>query len=157
MEGVDSFDDLTKLKGFKIVHLNVRSIVKKIDQLRVLLSNSKLDVITISETWLREHLHSRLVEIDGYNVHRLDRIKPRKKGKGGSVRGGGLLSYVSTSHSSSCEILSDLDNSDENLEAQWTLIHRPHSKNILICNQFFCTSKRSLPAYKKHHQEHRQN
>ena len=48
----DTFEELGKCKGFKLVHLNVRSLPKKIDQLRVLLAGTQLDVVTLSETWL---------------------------------------------------------------------------------------------------------
>ena len=136
MDGIDTFEDLAKVKGFKLVHLNVRSIVKKINQLRLLDVDSRIDIVTISESWLKDHLHSRLVGIEGYDMHRLDRVKPRKQGKRKCVRGGGLITYVNARHSSSCEILTDLNISDENLEAQWTLIHRPNCKNVLICNTY---------------------
>ncbi len=38
-------------KGFKIGHLNIRSLVKNIDQLRIYLSNHQYDTICINETW----------------------------------------------------------------------------------------------------------
>ena len=39
-----TFDTLNKTKGFKIAHLNVRSIVKKMDQIWLHLFNSKIDI-----------------------------------------------------------------------------------------------------------------
>ncbi len=38
--------------GFKIGHVNIRSLVKNIDQLRIYLSNQQYDIICINETWL---------------------------------------------------------------------------------------------------------
>ena len=39
-------------RGFKIVHLNVRILVKNIDQLRIYLQDQQFDVISINETTL---------------------------------------------------------------------------------------------------------
>lgn len=39
-------------RGFKIAHLNIRSLVKNIDQLRVYLQKGQYDVISINETML---------------------------------------------------------------------------------------------------------
>ncbi len=42
-------------KGFKIGHLNIRSLIKNIglDQLRIYLSNQQYDIICINETLVR--------------------------------------------------------------------------------------------------------
>ena len=130
--GYKYFHDLGAAKGFKIAHVNVRSIIKKVDQLRLLLDDAKVDVLTISESWLKAHLHSNLVKLEGYNTLRLDRAVQNKKGSG--KRGGGLLTYVNTNHP--YEQLSNLNISSADLEAQWTLVHRPHCKNALICNLY---------------------
>ena len=83
---MDSISDLTSLglaKVFKVVHLNVRSILKKIDHLRLVTQDLNIDVFTVSETWLKRHL----VDIQGFKAYRLD----RDSGKGEKKRGGGLL------------------------------------------------------------------
>ena len=132
MADINSIDKLNEVKGFKIVHLNIRSIVKKIDQLRVLLQDTSIEVFTLSETWLKPFLHTALFEIEGYKLFRLDRkIRGRSK-----KRGGGLLMYVRDSLSSSCEYLDELNASNSNIEAQWLLIHRPHCKNVVIGNLY---------------------
>ena len=149
MEGPSSIADLDKEKGVKVLHWNVRSIVRKIDQIRILLANSTIDVVTISESWLKPHLHSNLVAIEGFQVLRQDRIHgvsagvPKSKSKTKSrtrslpsKRGGGLLTYVNVKHSSYCEPLDDLSASNEDIEAQWVLIHRPNCKNIVVCNVY---------------------
>ena len=40
-------------KGLKIAHLNVREILNKIGEIRLLLLESKLDVLAITETHLK--------------------------------------------------------------------------------------------------------
>ena len=52
MEVITGMESLGAVKGFKMVHWNVRSVLKKIDQIRTILVDSPLDVITLSETWL---------------------------------------------------------------------------------------------------------
>lgn len=38
------------LKGFKVAHLNITSLVKHIDELLVYMHNQPLDILTINET-----------------------------------------------------------------------------------------------------------
>ena len=131
MDTIDSFDRLHEAKGFKVAHLNIRSIVKKVDQIRLCLQGSNIDVFSISETWLRPHLNTHLVELQGFKTYRLDRGSNSKK-----KRGGGLLTYVSDKHAVNCESLSELDRSNVDIEAQWLLIRRPHCRNVISCNVY---------------------
>ena len=129
MEGINSFDELSKAKGLKIAHANVRSIVNKVDQLRLLLTDSKIDILTISESWLKPHIPTDVVKIQGFSAHRLDR---QARGKG-LKRGGGLITYINNKHSSAHEPLTELN---ENIEAQWSLLHRANCKNVVVCNVY---------------------
>jgi hypothetical protein len=54
-----------KLKGFTIAHLNIRSIVKNIDQFRLYLHKQQFDVIYINETWLDAMVPNHEVGING--------------------------------------------------------------------------------------------
>ena len=42
------------LKGFKVMHLNIRSLVSKYEQLKYELESCNVDIFSISETWLTE-------------------------------------------------------------------------------------------------------
>ena len=130
MDKPKSLEDLGGYKGVKMVHCNIRSLVKKIDQVKLLVEGSGIDIITISETWLKQHLNTSLFNLEGYYAFRQDRNQRLKPGK----RGGGLICYVSHKHASSCEILSELDKSNDYIEAQWLYIHRQHCKDMVICN-----------------------
>ena len=46
---VNVIDDLKTVRGLKIAHLNVRSLVDKINQVRVLLHNTSLDIFCVTE------------------------------------------------------------------------------------------------------------
>ena len=72
MEGtsINNFFDLGQAKGFKLVHLNVRSLLPKIEQIKAIINISNIDVLTISETWLNPLTHNKLIEIPGYKLFR---------------------------------------------------------------------------------------
>ena len=60
--------DVTRYRGLKIAHLNVRSLRNKLDLISFELVNKKLfDVLTFSETWLDESISDSEVKLDGYN------------------------------------------------------------------------------------------
>ena len=40
----------------KLAHLNVRSIIKHIDELKLLLQDKPFDILSVSETWLNENI-----------------------------------------------------------------------------------------------------
>jgi hypothetical protein len=62
-----SLKNLTKSRGLKIAHLNIRSIVGKMDSLRMLLKDNPLDILTISETWLKPTISDNEVSLLGYS------------------------------------------------------------------------------------------
>uniref|UniRef100_A0A3B3CCL8 Reverse transcriptase domain-containing protein n=1 Tax=Oryzias melastigma TaxID=30732 RepID=A0A3B3CCL8_ORYME len=70
-----------KPKGILGGHLNIRSVVSKTEQLEHLLTESNLDYLCLSETWLKPSTPQSVFHIEGYNVFRCD----RKQGKGGGV------------------------------------------------------------------------
>lgn len=77
---------------FNVGHLNCQSIRPslnsvKFDELKSILCNSLLDVVGISETWLKSDVSSLAVAIPGYKLCRNDRSR---------VRGGGVGIYVSS-------------------------------------------------------------
>ena len=69
---------------FKICHANVRSIKSpgKLDELYFLATSEKLDVITVSETWLDTSYPSELLYIEGFGM---PIRKDRTVGTGGGV------------------------------------------------------------------------
>ncbi|KAK7877748.1 hypothetical protein WMY93_030562 [Mugilogobius chulae] len=75
------WDRKLKPKGLFGGHLNIRSLVSKADQLKHLLTNSNLDFLCISETWLRPSTPEHVFTVPGYQCFRRD----RPEGKGGGV------------------------------------------------------------------------
>ena len=57
-----------------ISHLNIRSVVNKVDDLRVLLERrSRALIFGLSETWLDKSVTDTELEVPGFNIHRRDR------------------------------------------------------------------------------------
>jgi len=63
------------------IYLNARSIVNKVDELNLYITEEKPDIVGISETWLHPDIDDSEFQFDGYQVFRQD----RKTGRGGGV------------------------------------------------------------------------
>ena len=53
-------------RGFKMACLNINSLVKHVEELRVLLSEFSIDILAINETKLDESIKSSELHISGY-------------------------------------------------------------------------------------------
>ena len=58
---------------YMFIHLNTRSLLPKLDELRLLAANTKVAVIGITESWLDASVTDAEVEIPGYLIVRHDR------------------------------------------------------------------------------------
>ena len=105
-------------RGFKIAHLNVRSLVKNIDQLRIYLQDQQFDVISINETMLDNTVADHEISIRGYDIIRKDRNR----------NGGGVAIYIR----SVINYKERHDLQDDNLETITVEISKPKSKPFLI-------------------------
>lgn len=91
------YPDLTNLtdhKGLIITHLNIRSLLPKITQLRADLLYSPVDVFCISETWLNKSITNGLISIDGYSLERHDRNWSDALCGGPVKTGGGVCIFI---------------------------------------------------------------
>ena len=66
--------------GLRLFHLNVRSMINKMDSIRIWADSTDSDIIVLSETWLKKSITNDMINIKDYNVFRTDRV-----GKGGGV------------------------------------------------------------------------
>ena len=62
-----------KLKGLKLVSLNIASLLKHLDELRIFVEEEKPHIIGINETRLDNMINDSEIEIDGYEVMHWDR------------------------------------------------------------------------------------
>jgi len=57
---------IESVKGLKVIHINIRSLVPKIDLLRAWVFLHKPNIITISETWLHNNIADDMIKIEDY-------------------------------------------------------------------------------------------
>ena len=100
---------------FYFKHLNIQSVRYKVDHVRVLLNDNNIDILCMTESWLSDNE----INIDGYNICRLDRTH---KGHGG------ILYYIKDGIV--FKEKSDLQCTD--VEALWIELNLPFSKPILL-------------------------
>lgn len=105
-------------KGLHCLHLNVRSLPPKIDELRLIAQSTNAAVIGVSETWLDETVNDSEIEIPNYNIQRMDRNRD----------GGGVCIYIRADLAYNPRM--DLHHND--IESTWVDILLPKSKPILI-------------------------
>ena len=127
-------NELRGQPGFKIAHFNFHSLTHKIDQLRIDLPGSGIDIFAISETWLNNHIEPKLTSITGYTFLRSDR--QTKLCNGQTKTGGGLGIYCRGSLPVDADLLAEQNASNRILKFQWVIISSPHTKKILIGNAY---------------------
>ena len=64
---------LSKHQGLSIACINVRSLLPKIDEIRLILTLCSIDVLCICESWLDDSIYDNDIACDGYNIVREDR------------------------------------------------------------------------------------
>lgn len=67
-------------KGFRIAHYNVRSLIPKLDSIKLWLEPNDIDVVTITETWLSPNIPMSMIEFENYHILRQDRTTGKKRG-----------------------------------------------------------------------------
>ena len=110
--------NLPKHRGFKIAFLNIASLPKHIDELRLNMQHQYLDILVLNETRLDETISNSEISIDKYTLVRNDRTR----------HGGGVAMYIRNS------INFNLRNHlhDEALEFLCVEISKPKVKPFLI-------------------------
>ena len=73
-----------KPRQLKIMSLNIFTLLKHLDELRVLAEQHEPDILAINETKIDTDIDDQEILIDGYHVERLDRNK----------FGGGVVIYM---------------------------------------------------------------
>ena len=69
--GIDSeINIIAKSKGLKIANLNVNSLMKHLDEIRLILNNNALDILAINESKIDNQISNNEIHIDGFNIIR---------------------------------------------------------------------------------------
>ena len=78
-----------KLKGFRIAHLNIGSLIKHFDELLIYMHDKPFDILTLNETRLDDSILNSEIKISGYDIVRRDRNR----------NGGGVAMYIRSVYS----------------------------------------------------------
>ena len=71
--------NLPKHRGFKIAFLNIASLPKHIDELRLNMQHQYLDILVLNETRLDETISNSEISIDKYTLVRNDSNTKRRR------------------------------------------------------------------------------
>ena len=72
--------DFANSHGLRFLHINARSLVRKLDLVKTWFIVAKPDIVVISETWLKPRVSDDVLHIGGFNIFRCDR-----KGHAGGI------------------------------------------------------------------------
>ncbi|XP_045107676.1 uncharacterized protein LOC123515047 [Portunus trituberculatus] len=105
-------------KGLHIIHINSRSLMNKLEEVRLLALKTNAAVMCISETWLDDSVTNNEIEISGYQVIRKDRNR----------NGGGVCMYIK-----SCLTFNQRNDIDtDGLEVIWCEVLLPKTRPIIV-------------------------
>ena len=118
------------MERLQIFYSNVRGLLSKLNQIRVIASCDKPDFIMITETWINDNISNKEIYIDNYQIlSRYDRADTS------AGIGGGLLIYAKTSLTV-CEVQNSCNfnqyihvkvKNEENVcDTNLYLVYRPH-------------------------------
>ena len=113
--------DINLLKGTTFCHVNCRSILNKLDEIKKLYPH--VNILSVSESWLKQHTCDSLVYWPGKRLFRQDRI---------NGRGGGVACYVDLKLATYTTIIEELSHISENLESLCLKICQPNNRKLTI-------------------------
>ena len=122
-------------KGLNIVHLNVRSLTggHKFEMVRKQIEDSKVEVFSMSETWLTGAIPDRVVECMNYNMVRLDRSWSEDENNGLFFKkGGGVACYIRSDIKYSDTKYKELNKSCKDIEMLWISLELERVRPIVI-------------------------
>ena len=112
-----SDSECLKSKGLNFIHINARSLLPKLAEIRMIAANSNIAVIGITESWLDKSVTDTEVKIPGYTYIRKDRNR----------EGGGVGAYIRN------DITYNTKDEHKNiLETVWFEVLLPKTKPILV-------------------------
>lgn len=114
--------------SFKLVHMNVRSLLHNVDEINWCFLDGALDAVVLTEIWLYQNVSDTLIMNTDYVCTRLDRktILP----SGARKSGGGICIF--TKNGLIFEVITDYSISDSNLELLHLVLRFQHQKNLHI-------------------------
>lgn len=84
----DLVNDIKKYRGLSIAHININGIYTKRNQIKLLLEETDIDILAVSETHLHSGIDDGEITVEGYELLRRDRVS--------DTGWGGVLIYHKT-------------------------------------------------------------
>lgn len=113
-----------KTRGFRLAALNIVSLPKYIDQLRIYLHSKPIDILALNETRLDSSISNKEMGIPGYTLERNDRNR----------NGGGVALYIR--NSIDYEVDKTLASNELNLEWLCIKVKKPKVKPFLVATWY---------------------
>lgn len=127
-----SVKELNNIKGFKMLSLNIRSLLPKVNMLRVDLHDVNFHALCLNETWLKPIVNDNLINLTGYNHVRADR---RVRNANGDLKpGGGIMIYYQEDYV--CSLIDTITTSDADLEVMGVVLSKINHPKIIIINTY---------------------
>ena len=115
---------MTVNKGLKLVHLNIRSILKHRNEIEVTFKD--YDIICLTESWLHCDVETSLITLPGFIFFRQDRRSDLPNVK---KRGGGILIYINSKwapYIKECPLYNTIT---ADIEVLWLIFDPPNKGN----------------------------
>ena len=128
-------NNVKEAKGLKFCHLNVRSVLNKIDQFRMHFDESSIDVLSLSETWLSKDICSNILQLSNYQLYRSDRAYTEDQNSL-VKKGGGLAIYLRKDMNFTITTKDENNISTPDCELQCIELCSDLQRNILIYNVY---------------------
>ena len=125
--------ELQTKKGIKFVHINVRSIIRKLDEIAI--TYNHVDFLLCSETWLDKRYPDSILNIENFKLFRNDRCNADPALIANNkvpTRGGGVLIYVNSKWSTHANIYNPGTCINEDIEALTLTIKKPGNRHMMI-------------------------
>ena len=116
-------------KGMKILHVNVRSIFRKLAQLDQLYKN--VDFLSCSETWLDDKYPDNISKLENMSIFRQDRVSGIYDYNIKNF-GGGICLYVHSKYTDFTQIFADGTTATKDFEILTVFISKPTFRNLAI-------------------------
>ena len=107
-------------------HINARSLTPRLDEVNMLLEQQQLDIMCVSETWLRPDISSRVLIFPGFTVTRCDRTGPPRSR---TPRGGGVA-ILTREHLRTTKL--DIGGADTAVESLWLSVTGAGRRTVIV-------------------------
>ena len=121
-----------------IAHLNTQCITSKFDEFNVMINRYEFDIITLTETWLKDNIFmlDYVKNMPGYQFEYRNRSESKiLNEKGEEKKGGGLACYIK--NGINYKIRTDIEKIDPSIEHQWLEISGKNRNSSYLLGTFY--------------------